>query len=91
MNEKIKKLIEQSYDQVPHERDWDAMSSVFNKEKFANLLLKEVLKETQKVWYQLNDTPPAEGETLRDVGIHIGQKAGIMKVAQHLRKHFDVT
>ena len=90
MNEKIKNLIKQSYDEVPHERDWDAVSSVFNKEKFADLLLKEVLKETQKVWYQLNDTPPAEAETLRDIGIRIGQKGGVIKVAQHLRKHFGV-
>ena len=46
MNERIKELIEKSYDIVPHERDWDATSSVFNKEKFAELILKECLKYT---------------------------------------------
>jgi hypothetical protein len=62
-----------------------------DKEKFADLLLKEVLKEVQQVWYELNNAPIPEGETLRDIGIRIGQKGGVMKVAQHLRKHFDIT
>jgi uncharacterized protein YutE (UPF0331/DUF86 family) len=39
MNERIKQLIEQSYDEVPHERDWDAVTRVFNKEKFAELIV----------------------------------------------------
>lgn len=41
MNQKIKELIKLSYVEVPHERDWDAMSSVFNKEKFAELIVRE--------------------------------------------------
>jgi len=41
MNERIKELAEQSYDEVPHERDWDATTRVFNKEKFAELIIKE--------------------------------------------------
>lgn len=43
MNERIKELIEQAYVEVPHERDWDAMSIVFNKEKFAELIVKECI------------------------------------------------
>jgi len=41
MNERIKELIEQAYVEVPHERDWDATSSVFDKEKFAELIMRE--------------------------------------------------
>jgi hypothetical protein len=41
MNPLIKELIEQSYDEVPHERDWDATTTVFNKEKFAELIILE--------------------------------------------------
>ena len=89
MNDKIKALIKQSYDEVPHERDWDA-TSVFNKEKFARLLLQEVLNETHKLWYELNDAKLVEGETLRDISIRIGQKGGVLKVAQHLRQHFGI-
>ena len=42
MNQVINRLIEQAYDEVPHERDWDAVSRVFNKEKFAKLLIKDI-------------------------------------------------
>lgn len=41
MNERIKKLISDSYVEVPHERDWDATSSTFDKEKFAKLIVEE--------------------------------------------------
>ena len=41
MNQRIRELAEQSYDKVPHERDWDATSRVFNKEKFAELIVQE--------------------------------------------------
>jgi hypothetical protein len=41
MNPLIKKLIEQSYDEVPGISDWDITTTVFNKEKFAELLIME--------------------------------------------------
>lgn len=41
MNKRIKELIDKAYIEVPHERDWDAMSSVFDKEKFAELIVNE--------------------------------------------------
>lgn len=41
MNKRINELIEQSYDEVPHERDWDATTKVFNKRKFAELIIRE--------------------------------------------------
>ena len=43
MNQRIRELAEQSYDEVPHERDWDATSRVFNKEKFAELIIQECI------------------------------------------------
>ena len=44
MNERIKELAEQSYNEVPHERDWDATSRVFDKEKFAESLIRECMR-----------------------------------------------
>ena len=38
MNKRIRELIEQSYDEVP---GWDATMTVFNKEKFAMLIVEE--------------------------------------------------
>ena len=55
MNKRIKELIEKSYDIVPHERDWDATSSVFNKEKFAELIVKEVFRLIEDERYTMYD------------------------------------
>lgn len=85
MNKKIEEFASQCIGPIEAYR-----GPVFDKEKFAELILREVLKETQQVWYDLNNAPLAEGETLRDVGIRIGQKGGVLKVAQHLKKHFGV-
>jgi fermentation-respiration switch protein FrsA (DUF1100 family) len=41
MNERLKELAEQSYEEVPHEREWDSTTRVFNKEKFAQLIIAE--------------------------------------------------
>ncbi len=41
MINRIEELIALSYDQVPHERDWDSFTSEFNKEKFAQLIINE--------------------------------------------------
>ena len=41
MNDRIDGLIEQSYIEVQHDRDWDATNMVFHKKKFAELLIKE--------------------------------------------------
>lgn len=37
----ITDLVKQATVEVPHERQWDAMSSVFDKHKFAELIVKE--------------------------------------------------
>ena len=41
MDKRIEEIIQQSYVEVSHERDWDATSKVFDKNKFAELLIKE--------------------------------------------------
>lgn len=44
MHPRINELIKQSYEDVPHERDWDTTSRVFNKVKFAELIIHECVK-----------------------------------------------
>lgn len=39
----IEQLAEQSYVEVPHERDWDATVKIFDKEKFARLIIQECM------------------------------------------------
>ena len=41
MDKRIEEIIQQSYVEVPHERDWDATNMVFHKKKFAELIVKE--------------------------------------------------
>ena len=44
---KIEELIKQSYEKVPHERDWDAYTIEFNKEKFAELIVQECINKIE--------------------------------------------
>lgn len=43
MNKRINELAEQAYVEVPHERDWDATSQIFDKEKFAELIINQCM------------------------------------------------
>ena len=79
MNNRIQELIKQSYDEVPHERDWDATSSVFNKEKFAELIIQECVNTIQhRAPGQLGKA--GEGWTN---GYDDGLKTGAFLIKQH--------
>jgi len=79
MNNRIQELIKQSYDEVPHERDWDATSSVFNKEKFAGLIIQECVNTIQsRAPGQLGKA--GEGWTN---GYDDGLKTGAFLIKQH--------
>jgi hypothetical protein len=91
MNKLLNKLVEQSYDTVPHERDWDATSQVFNKEKFAELIIKECVNQCQQEWYYTNNVSAfTEGTDPRMVGIRIGIKQGAMKCGVRIAKRFGL-
>lgn len=49
LNKRIAELIGESYIEVPHERDWDATSTVFDKQKFAELIIKECISITHSM------------------------------------------
>jgi hypothetical protein len=69
MNEKIKELIKLSYVEVPHERIWDAMSSVFDKEKFAELIIQECINVISQ-----NSDPFVATPYSREIKEHFGIK-----------------
>ena len=77
MNKRIQELINQSYDTVPHERDWDATSQIFNKEKFSKLLIKECLLQVADVRIENDFEPIAD--------------AALVKVINGINKHFGIT
>lgn len=59
-------------------------------EEFAELIVKECIKQCQQEWYDLNNT---ESDTLGDaraVAILVGQKNGILKAISGIKKQFGV-
>lgn len=87
MNERIKELIEKSYDIVPHERDWDTNSSVFNKEKFAELIVKECLDiaDQQKKWVEDMEVFNEQDATWNKARIQQSQQ-----IVDKIKQHFGV-
>ena len=74
MNKRIAELISEAYIKVPHERDWDATSTVFDKQKFAELIIKEcisVVEEQHDPW-NLNYSPKHRASDA--IKLHFGIK-----------------
>ena len=59
-------------------------------EKFARLIVRECVKECQQEWYDLNNAPEVENESIRGAGIRVGQKNGVLKCISKIKKHFGV-
>jgi hypothetical protein len=90
MNEKIRELAEQANwlfaDKVTGEfTDYDKRI-----QKFAELIIRECVKECQQEWYDLNNAPEVENESIRGAGIRVGQKNGVLKCISKIKKHFGV-
>ena len=58
-------------------------------EKFAELIVKECVRECQQEWYDLNNIEDTEHD-LRAIAIRVGQKNGILKSISRIKKHFGV-
>ena len=74
----IQQLIKQSYQEVPHEREWDATELIFNEQLFAQLLVKECanfIRSQATHWGTMTD------ETINHF---------ITKSADSLEKHFSI-
>lgn len=88
MNKRIKELMAKAgFDPASIER----MGVMPQAEKFATLLLKEVTDLMQERWYELNDEPKAEDETLRDIGLRLGKKSELVRMKQVINMYFGVS
>ena len=85
MNEKIKQLAEQSGLLGPTSRIGNSHEAT---EKFAELIVKECVRECQREWYDLNNTDSPTDPRL--VAILVGQKNGMLKAISRIKKHFGV-
>jgi hypothetical protein len=59
-------------------------------DKFAELIVRDTIKLLHQEWYDLNNAPPVEGESARDVGIRVGRKSEVIALMSKVSKHFGV-
>jgi hypothetical protein len=91
MNEKIKQLWDNSIEEFSKQHQYATiMLPEPLREKFAELIVKECVKECQQEWYDLNNAPEVENESIRGAGIRVGQKNGVLKCISKIKKHFGV-
>jgi len=95
MNERIRELAEQATTTTYEDDGWRLYATkveTFNKEKFAELIVREHLYIMKTEWYELNNMPvDTEGENTRDVGIRVGRKSEIIVLLDKIRTHFGCT
>jgi hypothetical protein len=93
MNEKIKQLKEQARDFYLLQEDLGCSIKELYElvdQKFAEMIVKECVKECQQEWYDLNNAPEVENESIRGAGIRVGQKNGVLKCISKIKQHFGV-
>ena len=93
MNEKIKELA----DKIWAEEYWDDPNAdkllPVQLNKFAELIVRECIKECKQEWYELNAESIADDDPFLDpraTGIRVGQKNGILKCISKIKKHFGI-
>ncbi len=79
MNERIQALIEEAWITIPHERDWDATSTFFDKVKFAELIVRECVSLRTEL--SQFDGSTAYGD---------GYENGLKDLAETIKEHFGV-
>ena len=90
MNHQIRILAEQAtkkYDRLGNEIPF-AQPDL---EKFAELIVRECVRECKQEWYDTNNDPELNAETdTRMIGIKIGIKQGSLKCISRIKEHFGV-
>ena len=94
MNERIYELFEQALIEFKQEHEY-ATYIVPDpiKKKFAELIVKECIRECKQEWYDLNAESVADDDSFRDpraTGIRVGQKAGVLKCISRIKEYFGV-
>ena len=58
---------------------------------FAELIVRECVRECKQEWYDTNNDPELNAETdTRMIGIKIGIKQGSLKCISRIKEHFGV-
>jgi hypothetical protein len=87
MNERIRELAKEAAREM---NETGTYSEPKFQEKFAELIIQDTIKLLQQEWYDLNNAPPVEGESARDVGLRVGRKSEVIALMSKVSKHFGV-
>ena len=92
MNERIQELIKQCSTTSTSYFDGrgNVTSTFFDKEKFAELIVKDTINILKQEWYDWNSAPNVEGETPRDVGLRVGAKSQTIRLMHMIQKYFGI-
>ena len=85
MNKRIEKLAEQAGFHFDEYNEPTARKT----EKFAELIIEECVKQCSQEWYDLNNISTEDLDD-RGIAIRVGQKAGVLKAQQRIKKHFGI-
>ena len=92
MNKKIKQLWNNSIEEFSKQHQYATiMLPEPLREKFAELIVRECIRECKQEWYDTNNDPELNAETdTRMIGIKIGIKQGSLKCISRIKEHFGV-
>jgi hypothetical protein len=75
------------------DREGNVIDPLIGLEKFAELIVRECIKECNQEWYDFNAESVADDDPFKDpraTGIRVGQKAGVLKCISKIKQHFGV-
>lgn len=90
MNTRIKELTEQAVRNVESTNSYHSM--VFDKEKFAELIVREHIQLLKQEWYTLNNDADfdARDNSQGELRFRAGQKAEVVVLIEKIKKHFGI-
>ena len=95
MNPRIEKLAVQAglfmdVNGRPYPVQLSAEESGDTYDKFAQLIVEDIINVLKKEWYTLNNAEPVPNETARDIGLRLGRKGQTITLMSKIKQHFGV-
>ena len=94
MNKKIEELAEKATSTHTHlspSGSFEETTRYFDKEMFADLIIREHIKVLQQEWYNLNNDKDFDEQTRSngDIRFRAGQKSEIIVLIEKIKKHWE--
>ncbi len=72
------------------EHIWGGQMQTETMNRFAELIVKECVKQCQQEWYDLNNANDGVSDDARATAIRVGQKNGMLKAISKIKEHFGI-